>query len=346
MSLLSYSGVTTKIRAMSGKLMKPEDYHNLASLSSVQEYVNYLKQTKAYAPVFAKVNLDQLHRGDIEKLLTKGIYSDFSKIYRFSNSKQRDFLDLYFLRYQVQVIQSCLRMIFDKRNLELNLDLFQSFFMKHSKMNLSKLTASTTIDELIQNLKGTEFYAPLSKLSMIEQPTLFDYEMQLDLFYFVSVFKNCQKHLKGDDLQLVMNSFGMQIDLLNIQWIYRSKKYLNLTTTEIYKIIIPVHYKLKQYQIKKMIETESITAFEQELNATYYGNKFTTLDTYSLEDAFSKLLEKLNKSDCCKKPYSVAVIKSYLYEKEKEVNKLTTALECIRYGYGSKEIEQYLQTEV
>ena len=346
MSLLSYSGVTTKVRAMSGKLMKKEDYHTLSSVTSVQEYVNYLKQRKAYEPIFSQVNIDTLHRGDIEKLLTKGIYRDFSKIYRFSNSKQRDFLDLYFLRFQVQIVKSCLRMVFDKRNPELNLDLFQAFFMKHSKMDLSKLTSSVTIDELVTNLKGTVFYQPLSKLLSIEHTTLFDYEMQLDLFYFVTIYKSCPKHLKGDDLKLIMNSFGLQIDLLNIQWIYRSKKYLKLANTEIYKIIIPINYKLKHNQIVKLVEAESITVFKQELNATYYGNKFATIDNYSLEEVFGQLQEKLNKIDSRKKPYSVAVIKSYLYEKEKEVQKLTTALECIRYGYGQKEIEQYLQSEV
>lgn len=346
MSLLSYSGVTTKVRAMSGKLMNANDYRNLAAMTSVQEYVNFIKQRKAYAAIFAQVNLDTLHRGDIEKLLTKGIYQDFSRIYRFSNSKQREFLDLYFMRFQVQIIKSCLRMIFDNKNPELNLSLFQTFFMKHGKMDLIKLTSATTIDEFVANLKDTVFYQPLSRLSVIENPTLFDYEMQLDLFYFVTIYKSCPKHLSGDDLELIQHSFGLQIDLLNIQWIYRAKKYLKLSSADIVKIIIPIHHKLKQYQIRKLIEAESILMFEQELNQTYYGNKFTTLENYSLEDAFSQLQEKLNKTDSRKKPYSVAVMKEYLYNKEKEVKKLTTALECIRYGYGSKEIEQYLQTEV
>jgi len=346
MSLLSYSGVTTKVRAMSAKLMKPEDYRTLTTLTSVHEYVNYLKQRKSYAPIFTQVNVDTLHRGDIEKLLTKGIYQDFSKIYSFSNSVQRDFLDQYFMRYQLQIIKSCLRMIFDNRNPELNLDMFQAFFLKHSKMDLSKLTASTTIQELVANLKGTLFYEPLQRLSVIDHPTLFDYEMQLDLFYFVTLYKGCSKHLSGEDLELVMNSLGLEIDLLNIQWIYRAKKYLKLSDTEINKIIIPIHHKLKRYQLKNLVEAESISEFEQELNLTYYGNKFAIIENYSLETAFMELQEKVYNTDSRKKPYSVAVIKSYLYNKEKEVTKLTTALECIRYGYDSKEIEQYLQTEV
>ena len=346
MSLLSYSGVTTKVRAMSGKLLQQKDYHNLCTVASVQEYVNYIKKCPAYTPIFATINIDTLHRGDIEKLLTKSIYYDFSKIYRFSSARQRQFLDLYFLRFQVQIIKSLMRMIFDHRDPELNLDLYQDFFMKHSKMNLSRLTSSTNIHELIEHLKGTVFYQPLNKLEIIEHPTIFDYEMQLDLFYFVTIYNNCSKHLSGDDLLLIKNSFGIQIDLLNIQWIYRSKKYLNLSSTDLINIIIPIDYKLKHHQIRKLIESESLSEFEQLLRDTFYGNKFEIIENYSLEDAFGKLQRNLNKLDCRKNPYSVAVIKAYLYNKENEVQKLTTTLECIRYGYDPKDIEQYLQTEV
>lgn len=346
MSLLSYSGVTTKVRAMSGKLLKDHDYRLLCSSSSVQEYVNELKQFRSYEMMFAHVNVENLHRGDIEKLLTKSVFADFSRIYRFANTKQRDYLELHVMKYQVEILKSCLRMIFDKRNPELHLEMYQDFFKKHSNLDLVNLSNSTSIEEFIDNLHGTVFYQPLSKLLPIEKPTLFDYEMQLDLFYFVTLYKYCPKHLKGDDLSIIMNALGIQIDLLNIQWIYRAKKYLKLTEVELYKIIIPIHFKLKRDQIRFLIQAESMDLFEQTLNDTYYGNKFSSLDSYSLEDAFVQLQEKLNKTDSQRNPYSIAVIKQYLYNKEKEVKKLTTVLECVRYGYDPKEIEQYLQTEV
>ena len=39
-------------------------------------------------------------------------------------------------------------------------------------------------------------------------------------------------------------------------------------------------------------------------------------------------LEKASRKD----PYSVAMLYSYMYHKEHEVNRLTIAIECIRYG--------------
>lgn len=346
MSLLSYSGVTTKVRAMSSKLMKPSDYEKITYITSVHEYVNFLKESKAYASLFADANIATMHRGDIEKLLKCSIYMDFSSIYRFSNNNVRQYLNLYFMRFEVLAIKTCLRMVFDRRDTKLNMELFQEFFSKHSKMDLNSMTASTSIEELIEHLQGTIYYQPLHKLSALEHPTMFDYEMQLDLFYFVTLYKECSKHLHGEDLEMILSSFGKQIDFMNILWVYRSKKYLRLPNTELYKIIIPIHHKLKQHQLRSLIGAESMESFQQLLDHTYYGNKYDTLENYSLEDTFDRLTATLNRIDCRKHPYSLATIKSYLYRKETEVKKLTMVLECIRYGYGQKEIEQYLQTEV
>ena len=46
-SLLSYSGLTTKIRAMQSRLLTDDQYRELAELKSVPQAVTYLKQQPA-----------------------------------------------------------------------------------------------------------------------------------------------------------------------------------------------------------------------------------------------------------------------------------------------------------
>ena len=45
---------------------------------------------------------------------------------------------------------------------------------------------------------------------------------------------------------------------------------------------------------------------------------------------------------CIRDRYSVATMVSYLYEKEHEVDRLTTILECVRYGLPQDEIAKYI----
>ena len=47
---MAYSGITTKVRAMSAKLLKEKDYDTIAGLGTVTEAIEYLKDKTAYAP--------------------------------------------------------------------------------------------------------------------------------------------------------------------------------------------------------------------------------------------------------------------------------------------------------
>ena len=62
---------------------------------------------------------------------------------------------------EVSVIKECLNTVFDHRDVVLNLSIFDEFFNKHPQLDINLLASSRTIEELIANLKGTEYYAPV-----------------------------------------------------------------------------------------------------------------------------------------------------------------------------------------
>ena len=225
-SLLSYSGLSTKIRAMQSKLMNEKQYQEIAQMDSVPQIVAYLKKQPGFSDLWADLDENSLHRGDIEKLLTHTIHQNFAKLYRFANPEQRTFMALYFKRYEISVMKDCLRNVFDKGGAELDLSLFQSFFDRHSKLDIEKLTNSSTIEEFINNLQGSEYYGPLSKLGRDYKPTLFDYGMALDQYYFANIWSVKEKLFKKRDLEEITTAYGNKFDMLNLQWIYRSKRYL------------------------------------------------------------------------------------------------------------------------
>ena len=48
-TLLSYSGISTKIRAMQSKLITEEQFQEIVQLSSVPQVAAYLKRTPEYS---------------------------------------------------------------------------------------------------------------------------------------------------------------------------------------------------------------------------------------------------------------------------------------------------------
>jgi len=334
----TYSGLATKIKAMSSHLITEKEFREIASLSTVQEVAQYLKKHPAYQNHFAGFDDASLHRGDIEHILYYSIYNDFSKLYRFANQKQRNFMEMYFIRYEVQILKTCLRKVFDSRSNLLELGTSYPFLEKHFHINLSKIDGSSTVEELIENLKGTIYYPVLLRVNSTSDLTLFDYEIALDLLHFTNTWKWISKMSDSTGMKVLTETFGSQIDLLNIQWIYRSKRYYRMTAADIYALIIPIHYKLKKNTISAMVEAASVEEIAEILQTTYYAKHFREATITTLEQMYRNILKKLYENSVRKHPYSIACICTYLYDKENEVNKLTSVLEGIRYKLPVDEI--------
>lgn len=340
--LLAYSGLSAKIKAMSSKLISDSEFREIASFTNVSEMVAFLKNHPAYRLEFQSADETALHRGEIEARLRYSVYNDYRKIYKFSNIKQREFMNLYFVRYEVSIIKNCMRYIFDRKGEKLDISQYQIFFSKQFSFDLNKIISSSTIDEFISNLKGSMYYSTLSKINIAEDAILFDYEMALDLFYFTQIWKEVGKHFKGSDLNTLLEAYGSKIDMLNIQWIYRSKKYYKMTPADIYAILIPIHYKLKKADIIAMAEAGSVDEMTGVLRGTYYAKHFSDIKVTTLEKMYRKLLDQIYGLTVRKNPYSIACVNTYLYRKEYEVTRLTTALEGIRYGLSQEEIVSYI----
>lgn len=337
-SLLQYGGLTTKIRAMKGQLITTEEFKRLAELSSVSEFVDNLKKRKSYQDIFEDVEASDIHRGNLEKLLMYGIYRDFSKMYRFSNLNQRKFLKLYFIKYEVGMIKRAIR--------GLNFDASQSYydraeviFTEYSEIDISKVYDATTIEGIIEALKGTIYYDPLKQVSEYSTKTSFDYEMALDMFFFKYVWKK-RKQFKGSELRSISDCIGSEIDSLNILWIYRAKKYYHLDNTSIYDVIIPITFKINKEQIAALVDAADDNDFKQIIEKTVFG-RFLESNEYtkeSIDKSYKKVISKLNNKYFKLNPYSLACMNAYLHEKSEEMKKLITIAESIRYGYKSDAI--------
>ena len=78
-SVFSYSGLSTKIRALQSKLMTEEELSEIVQLPNVPQIVAYLKRKPEYSRAWANLDENDLHRGQIEKLLKQSIFRNFSK---------------------------------------------------------------------------------------------------------------------------------------------------------------------------------------------------------------------------------------------------------------------------
>lgn len=344
-SLFTYSGLTTKIKAMKRNLLQPGQYREMAALDSVASSVEYLKKQPSYQQIFTQTEVGQLHRSDIEELLLQAKYNDFSKLYRFADLSQRKFLDLYFMHYEISILKRCLRSIIGGQPLTLKLYHFQEFFEKHSPIDVIKLTTAKNLAEFTANLAGTPYYSLLMQLNSQEDLTIFDYEMHLDFLYFQTLWRTKNKQLKHKEQQMITQCFGSRLDMLNIQWIYRCIRYYSMTPEEITALLIPVSYRLKPEQTAKLVSCASPEEFFTVLKTTYYGTlKLADFEEQPNPEKLSRqVVERIHHLTALREPYSAASLNSYLYFKELEIHRIITIIESIRYGLGQQQILNRLE---
>lgn len=341
-NLRTYSGITTKIRAMQAKLLTEADYENIANLKTVPEVIEYLKEKPAYTKYINRMDTSLYHRGDVEKVLTQSFYDDYTRIFRFVGMEQKKFLKAYWKRYEIDLINYCLRIVFNHYDVPFDIDYKKEIFDKYSQLSVSKLVLSKNVEELIDNLKGTEYYSPLQTLRESGAATLYDYDLTLELYYFSVMWKEEKRLLKGKERDIFIKDYGMRIDLTNIRWIYRAKKYYNMLPPDIYMMMIPIQYRFSKEEFKAMVEAPTVEEFIKQVGLTRYGNKLTFEEGHMLEQQSREILKAAYLSDRRHNPYSVATMNAYLFLKEEEIRKIVSALECIRYGLSSRDILGYL----
>lgn len=346
-NLMAYSGLVTKVRAMESKLLKKEDYEAIAAMHNVPEIVEYLKTKPAYKVAFERLDTTLYHRGNIEKVLAQSLYDDYSRIYRFAGRKQKEFLKGYWKRYEIDLINYCFRIIFNHYDIPFDLDYKKEYFDKYSQISIDRLITSSNLEELVENLRDTEYYPTLKKIKDSDSPTLYDFDMALEQYYFRNAWKKQRKTISKDEREIFTKDCGTKIDFLNLEWIYRAKKYYHMLPQDIYLMTIPIQYKLKLDEFKALVEAASVEQFESILQNTYYGQHFELLNkTKKIEQLYKECLHNLYLSDRRKNPYSIATVNTYLFLKEEEIDKLTMALECVRYGLTQRETLAYLGGEV
>ena len=244
--------------------------------------------------------------------------------------------------YEIDLINYCLRIVINHYKQPFDLNYKRAFFDRYSQISIEKLITSRTTDELVENLKDTEYYVPLRKLKDSQNVTLYDYDLTLNLYYFTTIWKEQKKVLKKADLDLFMRDFGSRIDLLNLQWIYRAKKYYNMKPADIYLLLIPIHYKLSTDLVKELVEAPGLEEFENAVARTSYARHYNFRQDLTIEQMYSECLNYLYTVDVRRNPYSIAAVNTYLFLKEEELKKLTTAMECIRYSLTPGETLAYV----
>lgn len=338
--LLEYSGLVTKTKAMHGGLLTNDVLMSLSECESVENIIGFLREYGSYAPIYQS-HEEIAHRAQVEAVIGDSLYSDYGKLYRFAGSSQRKALEIIFLRYEMNVLKECFEhAVLGKK--QQNLAYLNLFFDRHASFDTSAVTEAKNLTELIQALEGSVYASFLHRMQENTSMTYADYVVQLDILYYKMAWKRKDKLAEPSMRKICTQILGTEIDWQNIMWMYRSKRFYGRRQSEIYADMIPITYRLKQSEQKALLESENLDDFVDILSKSAYFTEKDALVHLGDEITFGQIMERTYRKLCRKYPMSIAPVFQYLYDKENEIDMLTTVLEGVRYRIPPREIQELI----
>lgn len=333
-----YSALNTKIQAMNSKLLSSKDYETLMNFTSEKEIGNYLKHDTRYAQVFSEYSIDKLKRWEFELILKKQMLIEIEKLSKYLDYDSKNFIDIAFMRAEVEDIKLILRAISRKEDL---MDLPQHFLhdKRHEKISFDKLLSKNNLFDLVDEFKGTIYEDAFRSITEEDLKLReFHAEMNLDSIYFRQLRKKSEK-LSVEDKKIIDSVVGLNIDLTNIQWIYRAVKYYDLMNEEIFNYTLLGGKTLNLRKIKELIYSDDVMS-KTILFMKNYGIEIDPKDDKYLQVNINRyLLKFINKSNM-NNPMTIVKLIKYMHDIEYEAMDIITILEGVRYK--TKDIKKLL----
>lgn len=338
-----FAAVNTKIRALKGNLLKNSDFINLLGKDSIEEIALYLKNETNYREVLEGIDVENIHRGELEPLLKKYIVVQFEKLIHYFTDDYKKIFNTIFTRFKVEDLKVYLRAISRGEDIRKVVD-FIDYPSKYGILDSEVLSSSRNVEEFIENLKGTKYYDVLKPyLNEENRSQLFYMEMNLDRLYYRMLKEDAEK-LDDDDRKIFEEVLGKNVDLLNIEWIYRGIKYYNLLPEELINYTLLGGYEFNYKDIKELCYLRDVEKFVEAILNTKYSFLFDTkgdvdlfmerrIERYMYFE-FLKYL-KMGKMD-------ITVSAAYIHLLEYEVRDLISTIEAVRYRLDFEEARKYL----
>lgn len=336
--LLAYSGLVTKTKAMHGRLLTRQELTRLTEYEGVEDLISFLREHGSYAKIFASHD-EVAHRGQVEAVIGDSLYQDYSRIYCFANGVQRKALAILFMRYEIDELKYCLERVIQDGNTAKR-KYWNPFFAEHAAFDVTAAMSAGSITELLQALSDTSYARLISRLYEESGGDYAYCATQLDIYYYRTVWKIKDKIPDGRTREICTELLGTEIDWQNIMWIYRSKRFYGRSAADIAANVIPVSFRLRKEKLRELIEVEQLEEFVHLVGQTAYFTEKEAVVKLGDEITYRLIMDRTYQKICRKYPMSIAPVFKYFYDKENEIDILTTILEGVRYRIPSKEIQE------
>lgn len=322
-------------------MLKEDDYLAMMNKKNVSEVAAYLKNETYYEKSFQSIKDKEVHRELLEVMLIRAEITDALRIAKYLTGEDKKIYRYVYRKQEIEDLKNMLRTLQMGKSLS-EIDRLTLFISKYSKIDFNEALKARTIVELVDSIRTTKFYGILRPLILEENKIdLFSAEMALDMYFYNRLVGQLKATRSNQEKEIFSALLGTEADFKNILWIYRGKKYFNVSKELLYRYLIPLSHKLKQEDLHKMIEAMDENEVAEVVSESAYKNVLGKWPRHWQQD-FSRYLVKVENKMVKAFPYSLAPVVGYIILKELEIDNIIAITEGIRYQVASEVIRDQL----
>ncbi|WP_231580402.1 V-type ATPase subunit [Marinitoga sp. 1155] len=341
---LKFPALMAKVKVLNSKILNRDDFQNLVNSSSVFEIAEYLKNNTHYSKIFENTDISKIHRRDVEILIRKSILKDFYNIYFYLPVEGQRFFRVMEKRFEIENIKFVLRSLHSGHPEYISKEKF--FPLNHKTIDEDMLSSVKNFDDVLNIFKNT-FYQPIidSAYQNYTKSKKIQHLLNAFDFWYFTKMKTTLSLIPefGKNLKKI---FYIQMDLANIQWIYRAKILFKLSTEEVLNFLMPISFNLSKTELQNIATSENIDDFINKISTCSYGKYFQNIDKnifpYVIERICEKIILLYAKKLLSHTQNGFDVMSGYLYIREYEYKDLITLIEGKRYNFSNEKIKTFL----
>jgi len=343
MSRSKHAAINTKVRAMRARKISDQDYLELIKAKDLKEVFVYLRDNTYYGEFLQGLDQENLHRIEFEAHLNDLKVRDTEKLMHYLAGDEQIFFQTFLVRLEVESLRILIRGIAKNDNLE-SLRRLIVYSKNNSKVPFEKLMRVKEWDEFKKLLLDTDYYRILEIFKDIgAEQDLIMVEKNLDRYYY-DLLKNRLRKLNKKENRDLIDTQQRNIDLLNLIWIYRGKKFYDLSREELLAYSLRGGLEINDEKLMTLVQAKDFGEMKELLNDSEYAflfNHTKTIDLFmerrSERYLYYMYLKLFNKDDT-----GMGRVIAYIRLLDFEIEDITSIIESKRYRMESSETTKYL----
>jgi V/A-type H+-transporting ATPase subunit C len=338
--LAKYSFANAKIKAMLSYLLKPELFNRLADAKDIYEFMDMLKNTP-YAQILKAQNKEKAQLQKIEKELLCYDLNIHHKIYDIFSSRQEKYFILLFTQYyEVEELKVILR-IWHKK-VEVNIEEYLLDAKVAFNIDFKRIMDARNIEEIILLLDHTPYGKALlpAREKFKERNSSFYLEAALDADYYQRLSQATNNFL-ASDRKIAQKILAIQIDIENINWLIRMKKYYSLEIGEMMQLLIPGGERVSKDSLRALRVSDDTAKIVESISTGPYAKLKELIETniYFLEQFLYGVLNLQVRKALAGFPFTIGIALGYLILKRAETRSIISLMYAKILDIKRQEIE-------